>query len=102
MTSKAAESQQIIKARKKLERKLASEDKRLNRAAIDQMKKAIQIWLTRHKLDRVKLAKKNVELFDENRHSAGASKYIVHLIHKLKKETAGKKSLKTLKGRITQ
>ena len=105
MASKAAESLQVQKARKKLEKKMISEQKQLNIAAIEQMKRAIQIWITRHQTDRVSLQQKTVELFDENQHSAKTkSKYISHLLHKLRKEaiTTPKKPLKLLKGRITK
>lgn len=103
MTSKATESLQVQKARKKLEKKLISEQKQLNIAAIEQMKRAIQIWISRHQTERVTLQEKTVELFDENQHSAKTrSKYVVHLLHKLRKETPPKKTLKPLKGRITK
>lgn len=102
MASKAAESLQVQKARKKLEQKFAQEEKRVNQAAIDQMKKTIQLWISRHQSDRIKLKKKTIELFDENRHSAKTkSKFIAHLAHKLEKGPAPAKPLKTLKGRIT-
>ncbi|HEY4831653.1 MAG TPA: hypothetical protein VIH61_03735 [Waddliaceae bacterium] len=102
MASKATESLQVQKARKKLEKKLISEQKQLNIAAIEQMKRAIQIWISRHQAERVTLQQKAIELFDENQHSAKTrSRYVVHLLNKLRKEEQPK-SLKLLKGRITK
>ena len=101
MSGKAKDSYQILKARKKLEKKIAQEDKLINEKTLGQMKKVIQFWIKRHKTDRVKVAKKSIELFDENRHSAKIkSKFVSHLLDRLKKEAAKTKTIKPLIGRI--
>jgi len=98
--TKAKESQQIQKARKKLEKQLAKEKTLVNEKAIGQMKKAIQIWIHRHEGERIKL-RERWELFDENRHSVDVrSKFVSHLMGKLKKEAAKSKSFKPLVGRV--
>ncbi|MGA8164948.1 MAG: hypothetical protein WB791_08005 [Waddliaceae bacterium] len=99
--NKAKESKQIIKARKKLQKQMTAEKKRLNQTAIHQMKKAIQIWIDRHQSERVQLSERPVELFDENRHSAKTkSKHVSQLLKAIKKEAMLSKSFKPLIGRI--
>ncbi|MFQ5729023.1 MAG: hypothetical protein ACE5GN_01510 [Waddliaceae bacterium] len=101
MGIKAKESRQVQKARKKLEKQLEAEHKLVNKKALDQMKKAIQIWIKRHKEDRIALLERPIELFDENRHSVQTkSKFVSHLIEKLRKEANKTLSFKRLIGRI--
>lgn len=100
MGPKAEESRQIKKARKKLEKQLAKENELINEKAIQQMKKAIQIWINRHQDERVELQER-LDLFDENRHSAKSeSKFVNHLMSQLKKEAIKTKAYKPLIGRI--
>ncbi len=100
MATKAEESYQVQKARRKLEKQLQEENKLINEKAIEQMKKAMAIWLQRHKDVRVKLHER-LELFDENRHSAKSkSKFVAQLTKKLQKPPAKPKPLKPLAGRI--
>lgn len=100
MATKAEESNQIKKARKKLEKQLLQENKRINEKAIIQMKKTIQTWIQRHKHERIELQER-LELFDENRHSVKVkSKFVQHLMNQLQKEV--EKEQKPLHGRIKQ
>lgn len=100
MGTKAEESHQIQKARKKLRKQLDEENKLINEKAISQMKKAIQIWIQRHQDERVELQER-LELFDENRHSVKAkSKFVTHLLDQLQKEEVKTRAFKPLIGRI--
>lgn len=100
MIAKAEESKQIKKARKKLEKQLLEESKRINEKAIHQMKKAMQAWIERYQHERVELQER-LELFDENRHSVKVkSKFVQQLMNQLQNET--KKTQKPLAGRIKQ
>jgi hypothetical protein len=100
MRTKAEESHQVQKARKKLEKQLAVENRLINEKAINQMKKAIQIYIKRHKDQRIELQER-LELFDENRHSAKVkSKFVNQLLTQLKKEEGRTRSFKRLVGRI--
>lgn len=101
MATKARDSRQVEKARKKLRAQIETEQKKVNEKTINQMKQAMQIWLKRHKQERIKLADLPIEVFDENRHSAKTqSKFVVHLMSRLKHEAVRPKSLKPLKGRL--
>jgi septation ring formation regulator EzrA len=100
MGMKAEESHQVQKARKKLEKKMAEESRLVNEKAISQMKKAIQIWLERHKNERLELAER-LELFDENRHPVKTkSKFVSQLLDQLETEADKSRSFKPLIGRI--
>ena len=102
MATKAEESYQVQKARKKLAKQLEEENKLVNEKAIAQMKKAMQIWIQRHKNERIKLHER-LELFDENRHSAKSrSKFVAQLMKKLQKVPVKPKPIKPLVGRITK
>ncbi len=101
MVAKAKESYQIQKARKKLAKQFEAEDKRINQKAIDQMKQAIQIWISRHKAERVELKDLQVELFDENKHSAQVkSKFVKEMLQKLKSPTKKGSPMQKLAGRV--
>jgi hypothetical protein len=101
MGIKAKESKQVQKARKKLERRLEAEHKLVNQKALDQMKKAIHIWIKRHRDERVSLIEKPIELFDENRHSVQTqSKFVSHLLQKLQNEASKTPAFKRLIGRV--
>lgn len=98
MGSKAKESYQIQKARKKLARQFEAEDQLINEKALGQMKQAIQIWIGRHQSERVPLKDLAIELFDENKHSAQVqSRFVKEMLTRLKKPS---KKLKELAGRI--
>lgn len=102
MAVKAEESYQVQKARRKLEKQLAEENKLINEKAIEQMKKAMQIWIQRHTHERIQLSER-LELFDENRHSVKTrSKFVAQLMKKLQKGKMPKPTTKPLAGRITK
>jgi|EndMetStandDraft_5_1072996.scaffolds.fasta_scaffold533107_1 hypothetical protein len=99
-TAKAKESPQVIKARRKLEKQIANEHKRINDQALEKMAKMIENWLTRHKEERIPLKDKTIEQFDKNKHPAGIkSKFILEMLNQLKQEGT---HTKPLDGRITQ
>lgn len=99
MSVRAKESQQVEKARKKLQKKFAQEDRRMTNEALRQMELVIEQQLARHASERIDLKSKEIALFDANRHPAAVkSKFVSHLLTTLK---AGTKPVKHLKGRIT-
>jgi len=100
MSIKAKESAQIEKARKKIERKLQSAEKRVNPEALNKMGRLIQEQLKRHQADRVSLKKRHIIAFDENKHSAAVkSQFILNLMGSIKQEKSSKEH--DLEGRIT-
>jgi len=100
MSIKAKESTQIDKARKKIKKKLAAADRRLNPAAIKAMSQLIEQQLARRKGERISLENRQITLFDENRHSAKSeSKFVSRLLQQLKKQVPTKSANK-LGGRV--
>ena len=99
---KAPESYQIQKARKKLLKQMEAERELINEKAINQMKQAIQIWISRHQSERVALQDRPIKLFDENSNPAKTkSKFVNEMLSTLKgseKKEAAK--AKPLAGRI--
>lgn len=94
---KAKESQQVVKARRKLQRKIARENRHMTPEALHQMSTLIERQLVRHAGERIDLKSKEIQLFDANQHPAAVkSRFVSHLLQDLKKE----KSQKQLKGRI--
>ena len=101
MAAKAEESQQVQKARKKLEKIFEEENRQINQKALEQMKKAMHHWIERHKSERVELPERNIELFDKNKHSAKTqSKFVAKLMKELKGSVPAPKPYKPLTGRI--
>lgn len=103
MGTKAKESQQVEKARKKLQRKIARENRFMTEESLAQMARLIERQLIRHAGERIDLKSKEIQLFDENRHPALVkSRFVAHLLRDLKTEaTSPSKPKKTLKGRIS-
>lgn len=100
MATKAKESSQILKARKKLKQQIADENKFITSQALDHIRKSIHLWLSRHSTERLSLKDKEITLFDENRHPAKTqNKFIATMIKNLKHSP--KKGSKALEGRIT-
>jgi len=98
---KAKESKHIQKAREKLQKQLVVERKLVNKKTIEQMKKAIQIWIARHQSERIQLHERPIELFDENRHPEKIkSKHVSQLLKQFKKEATYSKSFLPLIGRV--
>lgn len=58
--SKAKESPQILKARQKIEKKLADEEKHISPDSIKSMEQLIKRQLARHKDERIDLKARNV------------------------------------------
>lgn len=101
MATKAKESRQILKARKKLKNQIAEESKFINANSLEKIRKTIHYWLSRHSNERVNLKSKAITLFDENRHSAKPqNKFILSMLKNLKTGPSAKKTTKTLTGRI--
>lgn len=100
ITSKAKDSDEVMKARQKLEKKMAKENKKINPQAIEETVKSMQQWLNRHQSERIQLKDKSIAPFDANMHPAKIkSKFVNQLLNQLKEE--GTQS-KPLEGRITQ
>ena len=101
MVVKAKESSNIEKARRKLKKQMADEGKRINTQALQKMSKAIELWINRHKVERISLKDKSIQLFDENKHTAlPKNKYITNLMHSLSGARPARVSKTVLKGRI--
>lgn len=102
MNSKAKESVQIERARKKIKQQLTSAEKRINTEALEEMSKLIQRQLQRHAKDRISLKDKTVTLFDENQHSAQTeSKFVNRLLKQIKQKFDKANHQKKLRGRIS-
>lgn len=100
MSSKAKESAQIEKARKKIEKKLQTAETRVNPEALSKMSRLIQEQLKRHKADRINLKKRHIIAFDENQHPAAVrSQFILNLMNTIRQEKPKKNY--ELEGRIT-
>ena len=101
MTTKATDSVQVERARKKLQKQMILEQKQVTAAALSEVGGCISRWITRHADDRVSLKKKTVTLFNGNKTPAKTqNKYILKLLHKLKTQFAKTESLTPFKGRI--
>lgn len=100
MLTKAEESYQVQKARRKLAKQFEAENKLINEKTIGQMKKAMQIWIQRHDHERIKLHER-LELFDENRHPQSNSKFVAQMIKKIQKGPSKLTRGRPLAGRIT-
>ena len=101
---KAKESAKIKKARAKLKKQLASEDKQVTPDALNKMSQAIRTWITRHAEERVNLREKTFRLFDENKHPAGTKSQFVREKRSLLRKEAEKeeKAPKSLAGRVAK
>lgn len=85
--SKAKDSAQVQKYRRKLEKQIAIEKSKINPEKLNEIKKSIHKWITRHSNERIDLKDKTVRLFDENEHPAQTqSKYVQHLLNQLQKQ----------------
>ena len=101
MSTKAKESLQIRRARKKIKQQLDESEKQTNEEALHKMSKIIQRQLARRSVDRIDLRTKTITLFDENQHPAKTeSKFINRLMSQLKQKYHKEASLKPLEGRI--
>lgn len=101
MTTKAKESRQVEKARKKIERQLLAAEKRTNAETLKAMSLIIKKQLARHQSERINLSKRQITTFDENRHPAKTeSKFVTKLLKQLKNERSQDKD-SPLEGRIT-
>ncbi|ADI38687.1 putative uncharacterized protein [Waddlia chondrophila 2032/99] len=97
---KAPESYQVQKARRKLLKQMEAENKQINEKAIDQMKKAIHIWIDRHQSERIALQDRPIRLFDENSHPAKTKSKFVNEMLCILKDEKEKEVAKSLAGRI--
>jgi hypothetical protein len=98
MGKKARESAQIMRARKKIEKQLQATENRMNIEALAHMRALIEKQIQRQAPERINLKKRQIVLFDENRHPAETqSKFVMHLLEKIKE---GKPAKEKLKGRI--
>lgn len=101
MMTKAKESKQIEKARKKLKLQIQEEHKLATDAALQKVSQDIKNWISRHSQERVALKQKDISLFDENRHPAKIhSRYVKHLLQELA-QPIPPKTENSLDGRIT-
>jgi hypothetical protein len=103
MALNAKESRQVQKVRKKLEKVLEEEQKRINKDTLQEMSKTIQNWIWRHQSERINLQEKTFKLFNENASPAETkSKFVHHLLNQLKKEEGKVREEGGLKGRVTR
>ncbi len=111
MSSMAQESDQVKKARKKLEKQLKEEKKRITPEALNEVQDKIYRWIERHSRDRVNLRDRNIalySLFDTNEHPAkSTSKFVQRLKNQIKVEITeepekAKEALRALRGRVSK
>lgn len=99
MTTKAKESIQVQRARKKIEQQISKSEKMTSPESLDSMRKMIQRQISRHSKERINLKNRDIVLFDENKHPAKTeSKFVHSLLNQLQHP---KKSKSPLGGRIT-
>lgn len=100
MSTKANESSQVKKYRKKLEQTIDKERKLMSKEAIEKTKNSIHKWILSHSKERINLKNKSISLFDENKHSAAPkSKFILKLASKLKTNQGKTTSPRTFKAK---
>jgi len=101
MSTKAKESPQIQKARKKIKRQLQAADKRINPETLAAMRQLIKLQLARHQPERIALKSRQVTIFDENQHPAKTeSRFVTHLLQQLQ-QGEDQPSDNDLEGRIS-
>jgi hypothetical protein len=84
VATKAKESKQVEKARRKLKMQIQEEHQLVTETALQGVSEEIKNWISRHAQERVRLKQKDISLFDENQHPAKVhSRYIKHLLHEL-------------------
>lgn len=72
------ESQKTKKARRKLEEKLNTKEKKMTKEALQNKSEEIARWIERHASDRVAV-EKEIALFDRNQNSVAPSKEVLKL-----------------------
>lgn len=83
VATKAKESKQVEKARKKLKLQIQEEHQFVTENALRKVSQDIKNWISRHSKERVKL-RQTFSLFDENQHSEKThSRYVKHLLQTL-------------------
>jgi len=99
MTSKAKESAQVQKARKKIELQLQKAEKKMNPEALSAMSRLIKEQLLRQQPGRIDLKKRQITSLNKNAHYAKTeSKFIDKLIRQIKNDQFSGE--KYLEGRI--
>lgn len=88
--TKAKESQEIKKLRKKLEKQISKEKPLFNPEKLAQIKNSIHKWIERHSKERIDLKEKTIKLFDENQHPAKTQSKFVHQLFQQLEEQAKK------------
>lgn len=85
MVSKAKESKEIQKFRKKLKKQISAQKKQLNQEALIHVKQVMTKWIARHSDERVEMRKRRIVVFDENQHPAEITSPFVHeLLNEIK------------------
>lgn len=93
--AKAKESQKIEKARNKLKKQFADEDKAITPKALQQTKELIYRWIFRHSGERIPLKNKEIVLFDANRHQEPVhSKFVRQLLSELQSPESSERVFK--------
>ncbi|MEC7839312.1 MAG: hypothetical protein VX777_04655 [Chlamydiota bacterium] len=101
MATRAKESKQVNKVRKKLEKVLQEEHSHFNRKALDEVRENIHKWIARHEPERVSTEEKTFTLFDENRHPCEVkSNYVKNLMDNLMHESKEEEKASLL-GRVS-
>lgn len=99
MTTKAKESQHILKARKKIEEQLKSAEQKMNPEALSAMTRLIKEQINRQQPGRINLKQRQVTSLDKNdKYAKTESKFIHKMINQIKQKQL--KSENTLEGRI--
>jgi hypothetical protein len=100
MGTKAKESPQILRARKKIAQQLIASEKQINPESLNRMRQLIEKQLERNSSERISLKKRQIVLFDENQHPAAQSKYVENILSEIQGRKPRTKKSKLL-GRIS-
>ena len=97
------ESDQVKKARRKLEDQMTREDAQMTPKAVQEMSRRIKEWIDRYSEQRVSLAEKQFALFDENENAAKPTPAVEKLRGQLMQDLFEQNNheIRGLKGRIS-
>jgi len=94
MPSKASDSPQVERARKKLRKQFEKENQKIHPETLSMIRKQIESWLSKNSKNRINLKEKTITLFDANQHSESPHNiYVLNLLDTLKKGQKGPEEL---------
>lgn len=96
----APESDQVLKARKKLEEQIRHEKDLMTPEALRAIQDRIYRWIERHSKERINIRERNIDLFGLFDGNQNPAKISSRFVQKLRDEIASEKTYDSLKGRI--